>query len=74
MMGVGTDGYYWSSEPCPYEAEYGWGLLFEEYNQETPVYMGRYVPYGGCSVRPISESTPNGGMEKPNYPDTEINL
>ena len=29
MMGVGTDGYYWSSASYPYEVGYGWGLLFE---------------------------------------------
>lgn len=71
IMGDGWDGYYWSSTRHP-ESRYGWGLLFERSNDN--VYMGPYVLDGGCSVRPIYESNPNGGMEKPNDTGNEINL
>ena len=71
MMGVGADGYYWSTGQCPYDATYGWGLLFE---QNIGVYMGRYVPYGGCSVRPIIESNLVGNMENPHDSGNEIDI
>ncbi|MBR5256151.1 MAG: leucine-rich repeat protein [Bacteroidales bacterium] len=71
MMGVGADGYYWSTGQCPYDATYGWGLLFE---QNIGVYMGRYVPYGGCSVRPIYESNLVGNMENPHDSGNEIDI
>lgn len=71
MMGVGADGYYWSTGQCPYDATYGWGLLFE---QNIGVYMGRYVPYGGCSVRPIFESNLVGNMENPHDSGNEIDI
>lgn len=71
IMGDGWDGYYWSSSLHP-DSGYGWGLLFE--HSIESVYMGRYVLHGGCSVRPIFESNPNGGLEKPNDTGIEIDL
>jgi hypothetical protein len=63
MMGIGSDGYYWSSSLCPENTRDGWGLIFQE---SYYLGMGSYVPYGGCSVRPIYESNPVGNMENLN--------
>lgn len=71
MMGIGWDGNYWSSSPCPYETWYGWGLIFEERYTLT---MGRNVPYGGWSVRPIYESNPVGDMENLNDSGNEVEI
>ena len=71
IMGDGWDGYYWSSALHSESGE-GCGLLFERSIESA--YMGGYVLYGGCSVRPVYESNPNGSLEKPNDTGIEIEL
>lgn len=71
IMGKGWDGYYWSSALYP-DSGYGWGLLFER--SVEMAYMGHYVCYGGCSVRPVFESNIVGDLENPSDSGIEIDL
>lgn len=68
LLYLGSEGDYWASSRCN-EGE-GWCLSFNSSNVVT----SDYGVSAGLSVRPVYESNPNGGLEKPDDTGIEIEL
>ena len=68
ILYVGQEGNYWI--PSTYSEGEGYCVTLEQ----GGVHISDYDYSAGLSVRPIYESTPNGGLEKPNDTGIEIEL